>query len=243
MKKISVLLFITGLAILTNHLSAHALWLETEPFGTKDKEHQIHIFYGEYSYGIKEKSSGEAFEKVKNFKLWLVAPNGKKTMLNAITTDSCFTASFIPQKEGLYTVVLDNNEIEVLDYTQYNFGIFKTHYHSVAKIQIGQAPGSSMLAENSNGLAIIDKSDSSREVNLQVLYMDKALTDCEVEISLPDQWKKIVKTDDNGMVSFKTPWKAHYLIEVTKKEEVPGTYRDKDYEFVWHCVTYFIKAK
>lgn len=243
MKNISVFIVIIGLAVLTKHTSAHAIWLETKSSGIRDKEHQVHIYYGEYSYGIKEKPTGEAFEKVKNFKLWLVDPKGNKTVLNAAATDSCYSAFFTPDQDGLYAIMLYNNEIEVIDYTQYNFGIFKTHYHAVAKVMVGKASENSMAAENSTGLAIVDKSTTTREVNLCILYNDKPLADCEVEIFLPEQWKKSMKTDENGRISFKTPWKATYLVEATRKEEVPGTYNGQDYEFIWHCVTYAILSK
>lgn len=241
MKNILLLIFLITFQI--GNALAHALWLETNPNGQKCKKQQVHVYFGEYSYGIKEKPGEEAFEKVKNFKLWLVDPKGKKTELTTSATDSCFTAFFTPEKDGLYTIILDNNEIEVIDFTKYNFGIFKTHYHSVAKVLVGKSRENSTFSENPDGISLVDKSENAGETSIQVLYKGEPLAESEVEICLPDQWKKELKTDAEGMISFKTPWKATYLVEATIKEEVPGKYKDQDYEFVWHCGTYAINAK
>ena len=140
---------------------------------------------------------------------------------------------------GTYTVLLNNDKIDVIDYTKYDFGVFKTHYHSVAKIQVGDSVKET-IASNENGITIKNIPGSENEIKLQVLYKNKPLPNNELKIFVADLWSKTLETDENGMVTFKLPWKTKYIVETTVKEEVPGKYNGKDYEFTWHCVTYTI---
>jgi len=242
MKKILALLSFLAVLLQFNTVYAHAIWLETNPTGTKGKKQIIQVYFGEYSYSLKEKTEDKAFEKVKNFTLWLVDPKGVKTILETAQTDTSFIAEFTPQSDGIYTVMLNNSNIEVIDYTQYNFGIFKTHYHAVAKIQVGKKTEAPTVAENAEGITLVDQTGKDGKTTLQVLYKGQPLSNADVEISLPEQWNKKIKTDEKGIVTFNMPWNARYLVEVTQKEEVPGVYNEKEYQFIWHCVTYSIKS-
>ena len=73
---------------------------------------------------------------------------------------------------------------------------------------------------------------------LQVSYKDQPLAKNEVTIFISDLWSKALETDEDGIVTLELPWSTKYLVETTIKEEVPGRYQGKDYEFIWHCVTY-----
>ncbi|MDY0779980.1 DUF4198 domain-containing protein [Tenacibaculum sp. IB213877] len=216
---------------------AHYLWIETKTTGKLNKEQEVRVYFGEYTYGVIEKANEEAFGKVKNFTLWIVDPSGKKTQLNTKAFDNYFSAKFTPKTKGTYTVVLNNNEIDVIDYTQYDFGIFKTHYHSTAKIIVGNK-NENTATLNDTGIVIKEIATSTEEKKLQVLYKNKPLVKNEVKVFVTDLWSKTLHTDKDGFVSFKLPWKTKYTIETTTKEEVPGKYNGKDYQFIWHCATY-----
>ncbi|TYP98145.1 putative GH25 family protein [Tenacibaculum adriaticum] len=218
---------------------AHFLWIETSPTGKINREQEIRVYFGEYNYDVIEKVDGEAFPKVKDFTLWVVDPSGTKTELKTTAFEEYYSTKFTPTKKGTYTVLLNNNKIDVVDYTQYDFGIFKTHYHSVTKIQVG-GKNQDTVASNNEGITVKHVSDSPKEVKLQVLYKNKPLAKNEVKVFISDLWSKTLHTDDNGFVSFKLPWKTKYIIETTIKEEVPGKYKGEDYQFIWHCVTYSI---
>ena len=219
---------------------AHYLWIETNPSGKIDQEQVVKVFYGEYTYGVIEKVNGDAFPKVKDFTLWIVDANGVKKQLKVTAKENHYLAHFTPKKNGTYTVVLDNDKIDVIDYTQYDFGIFKTHYNSSAKIQVGEKI-SETIANNKNGITIKDISKTVDEIKLQVLYKGKALKENEVKIYVADLWSKTLYSDKDGFISFKLPWKSKYILETTFNEKVPGKFRGKEYQFIWHCATYCIK--
>ncbi|HET8736330.1 MAG TPA: DUF4198 domain-containing protein [Pricia sp.] len=219
---------------------AHYLWVETARNGMVGQEQKVKVHYGEYTYGVIEEVNGEAFPAVSLFTLWVIHPDGEKEMLETKAEKNHYSASFVPQKNGTYTLLLNNNEIEVIDYTQYDFGIFKTHYHSTAKVSVGNAEGDTEV-QNPSGLAIKELANDGGKVTLQVLYKDSPITEQEAKIFVSDLWSKTLETDEKGQITFELPWDTKYIVETTKKEEVPGTYKGKDYEFIWHCATYCIK--
>ena len=226
-----------------NPLFAHYMWVETKPTGEKGKEHEVRVYFGEYTYGLLEEVGGESFERMKKFKVWLVAPNGEKEQMTFVPSKEFYVSTFTPHSDGTYSIILDNDEIDVLDYTEYDFGIFKTHYHSVAKVAVGSG-GSAFVSDNPSGITIVDLTEGTLkkggELSLKVLYKGEPLTDSEISIFIEDQWSKKMWTDENGQVSLTLPWDKKYIVEVTKKEEVPGEYNGLSYEFIYHCATYYI---
>ncbi len=238
MKKTILTLVLLFLA--TAQSFAHYLWVETSPEGKKGKEQEVRVYFGEYTYGVIEKVNGEAFPSVKDFTLWLVDAKGNKTQIAVKPTEDYYVGSFIPKTNGIYTVVLDNDAIDVIDYTEYDFGIFKTHYNSIAKINVGGSKGET-AAINDTGITVKDISESEDEVKLQVLFKNKPLPKNEFKVYVADLWTKTLETDENGFVSFKKPWDTKYIIETTFEERTPGTYNGENYEFIWHCTTYCIK--
>ncbi|MFB9058023.1 DUF4198 domain-containing protein [Mariniflexile ostreae] len=218
---------------------AHYLWIETKPVGTIGLEHHVNIYFGEYTYGAIEQVQGEAFPKVKNFKLWLIDSKGNKTALETQAKADYYVATFTPKTNGTYTIALNNDAIDVIDYTKYDFGIFKTHYHATTKVQVGK-PLNETAAINADGLLVKEISRNKEGINLQVLYKNEPLAENELKVFVSDLWTKTLKTDHNGMVAFLLPWETKYIIETTIKEDVPGIYKDEPYEFIWHCATYSI---
>ncbi len=244
MNQKNIFLTLASLLMLVVTTQAHYLWIETAPTGKIGKEQEVRVYFGEYTYGLQEEVRGEGFEKVKKFKVWVIAPNGEKTELAFEPKEKYYSASFTPESAGTYTIALNNDEIEVIDYTQYDFGIFKTHYHSVAKVVV-KGGLRNTAANNPEGLTIVDHSknaiEKGAEQTLQVLYKGEPLAEAEVIVFVADLWSKELETDEQGKVTFKLPWETKYIIEVSKKEEVPGNYNGQDYEFIYHAVTYSIQ--
>lgn len=225
---------------------AHFFWVETNPNGKVNQKHEVKVFFGEYTYGVTEKVGEEAFNNVKNFTLWAVAPNGEKTKLETTAGDLFYSASFVPKTNGTYTIIVDNDKIDVLDYTQYNFGIFKTHYHCLTKVEVGAAP-SETAAINPQGITIVDVSKKpaleNGEVTLRILYKGAVAKEKEVDVFVKDLWTKKITTDADGLIKLNLPWNTKYIVEVSQKEEVPGKYNGKDYQFIYHSSTYTILLK
>lgn len=238
-------IFLLLTALLSTNAFAHFMWVETNPTGKLNQKQDVKVFFGEYTYGVQEKVAEEAFGKMKNFEVWVISPTGEKNILKMQPGDLFYSGSFEPKMNGTYTVVLNNNKIDVIDYTQYDFGIFKTHYHATAKVEVGNKANET-AAVNPDGLSIVDITKKghaqNNEATFKILYKGQPINETEVTVFISDQWSKKVYTDKDGIIKFNLPWGTKYIMEVTKKEEVPGNYNGKDYGFIWHCATYSIPA-
>src|SRR5690606_6295159 len=113
-KTITLALFLLA----ANSLFAHYLWIETNPKGELNREQEIRVYYGEYTYGVTEKVNGEAFPKVKDCTLWVIDPSGHKMELQTEASELYYIAKFTPSANGTYTVLLNNDKINVIDYTK-----------------------------------------------------------------------------------------------------------------------------
>ncbi|ETN96167.1 DUF4198 domain-containing protein [Zhouia amylolytica] len=236
------ILLVLMLFLATNTF-AHYLWIETNPVGKEHEKHEIKVRFGEYTYGVIEQVNGEAFQGVNDFQLWLIAPDGSKTTLTVNPEKDHYTTSFVPTQKGTYTIALDNKSMKVLDYTAYDFGIFKPQYHAKARVVVGNAIDKTKET-NPEGIEIIDLSDDKpgkdQQVTLKVQFKGKPLAKNEIVIYVADLWSKTLETDENGQVSLKLPWQTMYTVEVTYNEQVPGSFNNTAYEFIWHCATYCI---
>ena len=237
MRKIVATLVLTFLAATPSF--AHYMWLETNRTGNLNQEQEVRVYYGEYTYGVIEKVNGENFPAVSNFQLWLIQPDGEKIALKTSAEEDYYVGYFTPSSNGTYTVSLNNTEIDVLDYTQWDFGIFKPQYHSTAKVQVGDDT-SDTFDSNGKGIVIRELANDNDSISLQVLYKGAPLSKHEFKIYVADLWSKTLETDENGTVHLSLPWKTKYTMETTFEERVPGRFQGKDYEFIWHCATYCI---
>ncbi|WP_074407460.1 MULTISPECIES: DUF4198 domain-containing protein [Aquimarina] len=235
---------ITGLVIIlllcTTKTFAHFFWIETNPNGAINQEHEIRIYFGEFASGVIEKTDGEVFQNAQHFTLWVVDQQGNKIKLETKAKSAYHVANFIPKSEGTYSIVLDNKKYKVLDYTQYDYGIFRPQYHSVAKVEVGKNTTHKTVAINPESIAIVDLSTTSKQAKLQILFKDKPLAEAEVTLFIKDDWSKKVKTDKNGMITFSLPFETRYVIEATHEDKKPGTYDSVAYQFTWHCAVYTI---
>lgn len=238
MKKLSLILLF--LLCYTSSF-AHYLWIETNPTGKLNKEQEVKIHYGEYTYGVIEKTDDDPFKSVTEFEVWVINPDGTSTQLKLDKKADHYLGHFTPTKEGTFTVQLKNDNIDVIDYTEYDFGIFKTYYQSFAKVNVGNTTKASEITEE--GLSIKELPTKNDEKILQVYYHGKPVSEQEVKIYVSDLWSKTLSTDVEGKISFKLPWNTKYTVETTKNENVPGTYKGEDYEFIWHCATYCFPNK
>ena len=238
MKKIS-LIFLFLLSYITSF--GHYLWIETNPTGKLNEKQEVKVHYGEYTYGVIEETAGDAFKSVSEFEVWVINPDGTSTKLNLDKKQDHYSGYFTPKEEGTYTIQLKNDNIDVVDYSEYDFGIFKTYYQSFAKVNVGNTKKASKVTEE--GLSIKEIPTENEEKILQVYYQGSPIQEQEVKIYVSDLWSKTLTTDSEGKISFKLPWNTKYTVETTKNENIPGTYRDEDYEFIWHCATYCFLEK
>lgn len=160
-------------------IKAHALWIETAPQGKIGQEHLVKIYFGELAYGMYEEVGGDSFNKMKNFKLYLIDSDGNKSQLSVTLRSDHYIATFTPEQDDLYTLSLENDDIPIINFTKYDFGIFKTHYHASVTVAVGNVMGNS-ISLNSTGLSIFPQPSHNGTRIFQATYKEKPIVKAEV---------------------------------------------------------------
>jgi hypothetical protein len=69
---------------------------------------------------------------------------------------------------------------------------------------------------------VLDVLPAGKPGTVLVLFRDKRLPKAKVVLMVPSGWTREAQTDDEGKVSFPTPWKGTYLVYVHHEEAKPG---------------------
>lgn len=203
---------------------SHALWIETSPIGTINKSHQIKVFFGEYAH--QEISPLEKwYSDLKEFKLFLVGPDNKKIQLETKPFSDHFEASFIPESDGVYQVMVLHPAKEPYETMAFEFS-------SNASIKVGKN-----AKENFNldyGIKLSPQTIKIGDSIRAHIFSEKAvLPNTEVEVISPSGWTKTLKSDENGIVSFLAKEKGVYLLETSIMEEKTSDWFGKTVDKIW----------
>jgi uncharacterized GH25 family protein len=209
---------------------AHAIWIETSDKGTLGKAHEVKIYYGEYAAQEFEKSD-KWYSDVNTFKLWLIAPDGKKTELSYKAADNHYLASFTPDKEGTYTLAISHSAKELGGTTVYQF-------NASASIKVGKSASENVAAITGSELYLQPLKDAKGKSGLvKAYYKGQPAGDITITVSGPSGWAKEFKTDANGVLQFDLLWKGWYTLEGFYTSADKGTHFEKPYEKIWRCAT------
>ncbi|WP_158640484.1 DUF4198 domain-containing protein [Anseongella ginsenosidimutans] len=222
-----MLLLLLGTASL--HLSAHALWIESNSSGKSGKEHTVKVFYGEPAAGVPDKIE-DWWSDVSSFTLWLVKPDGSKEQLKVSNQGDHFSAAFTPSADGLYTLSVSHNVAEISGGTLYQF-------NATALVRVGDALASSDYASGTNELYLYAdpaaKSGKGKTLSVSCHSPEGPVAEAYVTAFAPSGWSKSFQADASGKGSFTPEWTGTYLIEAGKGDEVTG----KPYENIYRIAT------
>lgn len=223
-----------ALFFLSFQIYAHALWIETNATGKKGQQQEVKIFYGEYAEFSPEKIK-DWYSDVKDFTLWLVAPDGQKTQLTTAAKEDYYTAAFTPDKDGVYTLQVSHSAKDLGGTTVYQF-------NTSAAVAVGKSEAAD-IKHNTNPLKFQLKTGKVNEsVNIQGFFNDAASDKLSVTVFSPKGWTKQIEGKD-GVAAFVPEWKGKYMIEVSRMDEGKGDHNGKEYTGIWRCATYLIEIK
>jgi hypothetical protein len=176
---------------------------------------------------------------MREFTLWLIAPDGKKSQLTCVPSGNHFKATFTPSAAGTYALSIDHTVTEV-------YGGSKVHYYALGLVAVnGSSLGVGALKENADFL-LLTSTTEKHKVNapekVQLLYKKIAPKEGSVAVQSPEGWAKTFHADKNGEVSFVPMWTGLYLLEGTFTEDASGQHEGKEYKRIWHCVTYCLSV-
>ncbi len=221
-------------ALATLQLSAHALWIETAGKGKKGQAHTVKVFYGEYADFSPDKVA-DWYSDVKDFKLWLLTPDGKKEQLDTKQLENHFESSFIPSQDGAYTLMVSHEPKDLGGTTKYQF-------NTSAQVLVGVARES--VAANGNPFKLsVEQGKAGLPVVVKGFFNDTLSDTFDATIFSPRGWTKQIKADKEAKVSFTPEWKGTYMIEISRYDKDKGKHNDAEYDGVWRCATYLIDIK
>jgi len=228
MKKLIVLLIILVAYVGTSlEANAHAIWIQSNPNATKNKAHEVNVYYGEYPEGQTD-SVEKWFSDLKDLEVWVTSPSQKKTKLVLKDAKTHLVSSFIPDEDGVYYVSTAHTTKELGGTTKYEFS-------SAVPVVSGNA-SSAPVSAPSSPLVIVSEPKSYRTnqvIELQVRKDGEALAKGEVAVMSPQGWVKTLHTDDQGKISFTPHLKGRYVIEASDYKKEAGQWNDKAYTHTW----------
>lgn len=228
--KLSLLFFF--LAFSVTSAFSHAMWIETSSIGKKGQAQEVKIFFGEYEANEPD-SAAKWFSNLKSFKLILTAPNGKTTVLSAAPEVRFYKANFTPDQNGTYKLSVVHEVADI-----YEKG--KLMYYAFADVAVG---GSKINATFPSEAALTIRPEKQvlkvgESSTHQVIYNKAPLAKQKLTLVNPERKAIPTETDAEGKFMFKPAAKGNYFVEAFTEDKTAGKLNGKDYEKVWHLVTY-----
>lgn len=215
-----------------NQLLAHALWIEAKSTGKVGQAQEVKVFYGEYATNEREET-GKWYSDVKDFTLWLTAPGKEKIKLTTVPGENFYSASFTPEKDGIYHLTVSHVAKELGGTTKYEF-------LSVASVAVGKVNAID-LGPVTNSLKVSANEAKTYKTNVPVqikaLLNGQPLAKKHVSVFSPEGWSKEYTTDENGSLSFSPIWPGRYVLEVSNFEKVSGDHNGKTFSASWQGAT------
>jgi uncharacterized GH25 family protein len=218
----AILLF-AGIA---ERAEAHAIWIESAAKATKNKAHQVNVFYGEYPEGEADPTA-KWFSDLKDLEVWVISPSKKKTKLTLSDATTHLSSSFVPDEDGIYHVTTAHATKDLGGATKYEFS-------SVVPVLCGTAAATNAAPEQALAIVAKPKTYTTKDVvELNVYKGGQAFAGGTVQIMSPQGWVKTLKTNDKGQVSFTPVIKGNYVIETSDYLPETGEWNQKQYTHSW----------
>lgn len=236
--KTKITLFIALFTLSISSSFSHALWLETASIGKKGQAQEVKIFFGEYTTGDIS-ATKKWFSNLKDFNLVLIAPDGTKTQLKATVDSMFYKTSFTPTQDGTYLLSVVHNVAAIYQNS-------KLQYYAFSSVTVGDHktlnkafPADASLTIRPSRLVL----NVNESAMYQLIYKNGGLAKERITVISPDKKKQELETDKDGQFNFKPTQKGGYFLEAFAEDKIPGKFDGKDYEKVWHVVTYFTEIK
>lgn len=215
-------------------ISAHALWIETPAKGKKGQAQTVKVFYGEYAEFNPDRVA-DWYSDVKDFKLWLISPDGQKHQLETKQFENHFESSFTPAQDGAYTLVVSHEPKDLGGTTKYQF-------NSSASVLVG-AVGKPVDTNPNPFKLAVEQGKPGQPVVVKGFFNGAVADKFEATIFSPKGWTKQIKADAEGKVVFVPEWKGTYMIEISRYDKSAGKHNNADYDGEWRCATNLIEVK
>lgn len=234
----SFLLTLAGIC-LGGSLFAHGLWIETKAAGKVGQAQEVKLFYGEYAQNERDETA-KWYSDVKELTLWLIGPDQKKVKLPTTLGDNVAMASFTPEANGQYTLVVSHPAKDLGGKTKY-------HFLTSTTIQVGKAAAVVNGDLISNELKIYPSVATvyqvKKPVKLKAVHDGELKAGATVSVFSPSGWSQTLITGKDGEIAFTPEWPGRYVVEVTDFKNTKGEHHGQAYESSWLGSTYSFEVR
>lgn len=227
----SIAVFLLGIG----YSFAHAIWIETPATGRQGVAQEIKIYFGEFGTEDISKTN-DWFSDLNQFELQLTDPDGQTRLLTLKANGDHFAASFIPEADGLYNLVLHKTASEV------SYG-YKLEYMASAHVQVGRERAFSAQGQPIALQPLAERYQTGEAVNLSILIDSTLSGEKEIKVISPNTWVKQLYPNEKSQASFVPLWPGKYLVETTVTEKRANQWKGKDYTVHYRCHTYLLEVK
>jgi len=228
--KLSLLFFF--LAFSVTSAFSHAMWIETSSIGKKGQTQEVKIFFGEYEANEPD-SASKWFSNLKSFKLVLTAPNGTTTVLSAAPDVRFYKASFTPNQNGTYKLSVVHEVADIYEKGKLMYYAFADVAVGSSKINVAFPTDAALTIRPEKQVSKVGESALH-----QVIYNNTPFAKQKLTLVNPERKAIPTETDAEGKFTFKPEAKGNYFVEAFTEDKTAGKLNGKDYEKVWHLVTY-----
>lgn len=182
---------------------AHQVWLEQDDRGAK-------LYFGEFGDNLHEASPGY-LDKLTQVSAQLVSRSGDKALTVEKQRDGVRLSGRAASGESL---VVEDRAYPMMESTE---GSKKTRtaWTPAARFVADLSPRAPKLA--------LDVVPTSSTGDFRVYYRGAPLAKAEVTLVAVSGWSLSGRTDAEGKVSFRLPWKGGYALLVRHKDATAGT--------------------
>lgn len=220
------------------NLFAHALWIETKTTGKIGQKQSVKIIYSEPDE--KPEKLADWFSDVKEFELWLIAPDKQKMKLNTTAGEDHFTAEFTPEQDGVYTLSISKAAKDLGGTTIYEF-------NASALVKVGKSLAGNQATNNPNPINVFSDVSKSNKANqllqFNTLFKNESKGEMHVSVSSPSGWNRNLSSDAQGVASFTPIWPGTYKLETSFTEKTSGDHFGKLYKSIWRCATLLVDVE
>lgn len=223
-----------ALVLIAFAASAHALWIETEAKGNKNKAHMVRVYLGEFSDNERD-SVANWFSNMRDIELFVTGPAGNRQKITLKDAGNHYLGEFTPATEGNYTLSVAHTVADV-----YNEG--KIEYYATASVNVGKASNSSLAKSTFLSVVPADARKLASPLDLQVFMEGQPVAKTKVIVASPDGWEKTMYSNEEGMVVCSPVQSGTHMLEAVKVLKTPGTHNGKTYKSVTHLVTHCVQV-
>lgn len=232
MKKI-VPAFAVFLMLLSFNSEAHSYWIEFANKPQLNEPLEIRLYYGEYASHKRE--SGHPLEKMKDIRVWTVAPDGDSTFIETKQTEEYWVGYYTPKMTGEFQVLGINDTRGVQNWKAHNLGIALPKQYLRKEFILSGSNGSETISTTkSRQFLDFDITQSEDEYLIATNKGERSYREAKITITNPEGWIRIRFTDRMGNATFKPNETGTYLIETEWLDETPGIHNGIAYERVRH---------